>query len=37
MGVLTAGRMHELTGTLANGYFEHPTPTVAPASVLKNQ
>ena len=29
MGVLTAGRMHELSGNIANGYFEHPTPMVA--------
>ena len=36
-GVLTAGRMHELTGNIANGYFEHPTPMVAPASMFENQ
>jgi hypothetical protein len=37
MGVLTAGRMLELTGNIANGYFEHPTPMVAPASMLEDQ
>jgi hypothetical protein len=36
MGVLTAGRMHEAIGAIGGtgGYIEHPTPEVAPESVL---
>ncbi|SNS26637.1 Leishmanolysin [Geodermatophilus saharensis] len=37
MGVLTAGRMHEVIGEIGGtgGYVEHPTPEVAPDSVLR--
>jgi hypothetical protein len=39
MGVLTAGRMHEVMGEIGGtgGYIEHPTPEVAPDSVLETQ
>jgi Leishmanolysin len=39
MGVLTAGRMHEVMGEIGGtgGYIEHPTPEVATDSVLTNQ
>ncbi|MGY1607541.1 leishmanolysin-related zinc metalloendopeptidase [Geodermatophilus sp. SYSU D00700] len=39
MGVLTAGRMHEVIGEIGGtgGYVEHPTPEVAPDSVLTDR
>jgi hypothetical protein len=39
MGVLTAGRMHDVMGEIGGtgGYIEHPTPEVAPNSVLTEQ
>ncbi|RFU21933.1 peptidase [Geodermatophilus marinus] len=39
MGVLTAGRLHEAIGEVGGtgGYVEHPTPEVAPTSVLTHR